>query len=209
MSGDVRKGGKHFRGDLQQMQSLPLAAKIDMTQRRIREWVEHWDGMCYVAFSGGVDSTVLKHLVDSLYPDIPAVFSNTGLEYPQLQRFVADIRKGEYSCFNPDVTILRPEFKFDEIIRRYGYPVVSKEVSNTIEGARRSISKGVYSFRLAKLGVDRSEYGGLADSGEHDYANVLKGSKFTQFQWRHLLDSDFRCSDMCCEKMKKKTNAGL
>ena len=33
---------KHNRGDLQQMQSLPLEAKIRMTEQRIQGWVESW-----------------------------------------------------------------------------------------------------------------------------------------------------------------------
>lgn len=33
---------KHNRGDLQQMQSLPLEAKIIMTEQRIRAWVDAW-----------------------------------------------------------------------------------------------------------------------------------------------------------------------
>ena len=59
---------------LQQKQSLPLEAKIAMTQQRIREWYEHWDGEVYVSFSGGKDSTVLLHIVRQMYPDVPAVF---------------------------------------------------------------------------------------------------------------------------------------
>ena len=44
----------HQIWELQQMQSLPLAAKGVMTQQRIREWYEHWDGMVYdPAESGG------------------------------------------------------------------------------------------------------------------------------------------------------------
>ena len=64
----------HQIWELQQMQSLPLSAKVVMTQQRIREWYEHWDGMVYVSFSGGKDSTVLLHLVRDMYPDVPAVF---------------------------------------------------------------------------------------------------------------------------------------
>ena len=64
----------HQIWELQQMQSLPLSAKVVMTQQRIREWYEHWDGMVYVSFSGGKDSTVLLHLVRDMYPSfrIPA-----------------------------------------------------------------------------------------------------------------------------------------
>lgn len=49
--------------ELRQRQSLPLEAKIILTQRRIREWYEAWEGEVYVSFSGGKDSTVLLHLM--------------------------------------------------------------------------------------------------------------------------------------------------
>ena len=116
---------KHTVGDLRQLQSLPLRLKIPMTRQRIREWYEHWDGQVYVSFSGGKDSTVLKHIVDSMYTDVPAVFVNTGLEYPEIQRFVREVKAGKWDCFNADVEILRPEMLFDEVIRKYGYPVGS------------------------------------------------------------------------------------
>lgn len=85
---------RHTKGDLRQMQSVPLAGKILMTKRRIREWYDAWDGQVYVSFSGGKDSTVLKHIVDSMYSDVPAVFVNTGLEYPEIQQFVRDVKAG-------------------------------------------------------------------------------------------------------------------
>ena len=100
---------KHTVGDLRQLQALPLRLKIPLTQQRIRDWYEHWDGQVYVSFSGGKDSTVLKHIVDSMYSDVPAVFVNTGLEYPEIQRFVREVKAGKYDCFNPDVEIIRPK----------------------------------------------------------------------------------------------------
>ena len=71
--------------ELRQMQSLPLELKILKTQLRIREWYEHWDGDVCVSFSGGKDSSVLLHLVRSMYPDVPAVFVDTGLEFPEIR----------------------------------------------------------------------------------------------------------------------------
>ena len=164
-------------------------------------------GHVYLSFSGGKDSTVLKHIIDSMYEDVPAVFVNTGLEYPEIQHFVRDIKRGKYPCFNSNVEILRPEMRFDEVLRKYGYPVISKEVSDTINGARKSIEKGVYSFRLCKLGVKRDEYGGLYDDGAFDYDGALAGSKFRCPKWRFLLDAPFKCSSYCCDAMKKKPAA--
>ena len=67
--------GKHTGSDLYQMQSLPLSAKIQMTERRIREWVEYYgtDGSV-VSFSGEKDSTLLLYIARKMFPDIPAVF---------------------------------------------------------------------------------------------------------------------------------------
>ena len=38
---------------LKQRQSNPLEVKIQMSLQKIREWYTHWQGMVYVAFSGG------------------------------------------------------------------------------------------------------------------------------------------------------------
>ena len=52
----------HQIWELQQMQSLPLSAKVVMTQQRIREWYEHWDGMVYVLTpSAGGDYLKMPH----------------------------------------------------------------------------------------------------------------------------------------------------
>ena len=179
---------RHQPYDLRQMQSLPLDAKIVMTQERIRQWYDHWNGQVYVSFSGGKDSTVLKHIVDGMYDDVPAVFVNTGLEYPEIQTFVREVKAGKYKCFNHDVEIIRPEMRFDEVIRKHGYPIISKQVADTIEGARRNPNGS----RMLRL---NGGYGGREDG---------KQSKFDCPQWRFLLDAPFPISAKCCNVMKKK-----
>lgn len=94
------------------MRALPLEAKIVKTQLRIREWYEHWDGNVYVSFSGGKDSTVLLHIARGLYPEIPAVFSDTGLEFPEIREFVRA---------TPNVTWVRPDMTFRKVIEKHGY----------------------------------------------------------------------------------------
>jgi 3'-phosphoadenosine 5'-phosphosulfate sulfotransferase (PAPS reductase)/FAD synthetase len=44
-------------------------------------------GGVYISFSGGKDSTVLLDLVRRCHPDVPAVFIDTGLEYPEIRSF--------------------------------------------------------------------------------------------------------------------------
>ena len=110
-----------------------------MTKERRRQWYEHWYGMVYVSFSGGKDSTVLKHIVDSMYDDVPAVFVNTGLEYPEIQKFAMSQK---------NVVTVRPEMRFDEVIKKYGYPVVSKEVAHTVCEAKKHAQTGKDAYRI-------------------------------------------------------------
>lgn len=182
----------HDIEDLRQRQALPLQAKILMTQRRIRDWVDYWHDDVYVSFSGGKDSTVLKHIVDSMYDNIPAVFVNTGLEYPEIQTFVREIKAGKYECFNPDVEIIRPEMRFDEVIRKYGYPVVSKIVSKRVEEARSAIANG----RPDAVCVQQIE-------GRYQTPDGRK-SPYNYGNWHFLMDSPFKFSHKCCDVMKKK-----
>ena len=126
------------------MQSLPLSAKIRMTENRIRGWYDHWDGNVYVSFSGGKDSTVLVDIITKMgYKDIPLVFSDTGLEYPEIREFV----KG----YGDRVTWLRPEMNFKKVIEKYGYPFISKEISGAIEETNQFLRK------IKKQGVEVPE----------------------------------------------------
>ena len=115
---------------LKQLQALPLDIKIRKTEQRIREWYEHWEGGVYVSFSGGKDSTVLLDIVRRLYPDVPAVFSDTGLEYPEIKEFVKTF---------PNVTIVRPKHSFKEILTKYGYPIISKEIAECVHHTKKFI----------------------------------------------------------------------
>ena len=174
---------KHLPHDLKQMQSLPLEAKITMTQQRIRQWYEYWDGQVYVSFSGGKDSTVLKHIVDQMYDNIPAVFVNTGLEYPEIQRF---------AMAQKNVITVRPEMRFDQVIKQYGYPVVSKEVAKYIKEARTALQKGDTNYyALQKL------QGRLLDKdGNKSIYNCEK--------WEFMIDAPYQISHQCCDVMKKR-----
>lgn len=117
---------------LAELQAMSLDEKIEITQDRIEDWYMQFSGNVYVSFSGGKDSTVLLHLVREMFPDVPAVFCDTGLEYPEVRQHVREMK---------NVVILRPKMTFPEVIKTYGYPMVSKEVAEAIYYARRTTKK--------------------------------------------------------------------
>ena len=127
---------KHDLSELYQLQGLSLNEKIERTQARIRQWVEHW-GLehVYVSFSGGKDSSVLLHIARQMYPNIKAVFLDTSLEFPELRQFVSTFE---------NVEILKPEKNFRQVIEEYGYPILSKEISECVYGAK------IYLTEIAK-----------------------------------------------------------
>lgn len=167
----------YSKDDLAVMQSWDLQRKIRVTTTRIIEWYEHYNGNVYAAFSGGKDSTVLLDIVRRIYPDVPAVFVDTGLEFPEIREFVKQ---------HENVVWLRPEMNFRKVIETYGYPVVSKRVADTVEYGSRPGS-----FRWKEL------------HGEVIRSNGTP-SEFNCEKWCYLLDAPFKVSARCCNVMKKK-----
>ena len=167
----------YTRQDLSVMQAWPLDRKIRVTQAKIIEWYHHYGGKVAVSFSGGKDSTVLLDLARRAFPDIPAVFVDTGLEYPEIREFVKTV---------PNVTWLRPEMPFSKVISEYGYPVVSKDVARRVRYAKRGSP-----WALCHLN-------GLNRDGTP--------SKYNEryMKWRILLDAPFFVSDACCAVMKER-----
>ncbi|MCL2589232.1 MAG: phosphoadenosine phosphosulfate reductase family protein [Oscillospiraceae bacterium] len=165
----------YTRQDLSVMQAWPLERKIRVTQTKILEWHNHYGGNVAVSFSGGKDSLTLLDLARRCFPDMPAVFVDTGLEYPSIREFVKTV---------PNVRWLRPEMPFNKVIERYGYPVISKEVARRICYARKGSHWAVMSLR-----------GRMKDGTP---------SKFNQryMKWAHLVDAPFAISEHCCEVMK-------
>lgn len=78
--------------ELRERQSWPLMKKIDHALFTIDTFLGRTEGKAYVAFSGGKDSTVLLDLCRIIKPDIKACFVNTGNEYPDIVRFVRELK---------------------------------------------------------------------------------------------------------------------
>lgn len=163
-------------------QAMSLEDKIRFSQKRIEQWVNKFgENGTYISFSGGKDSTVLLHLVRSVFPNIPAVFVDTGLEYPEIKKFVKTF---------DNVEIIRPKMMFNQVLDKYGFPIISKEVSECVDQARKSLLNGKYLYRLEKL------RGTLLDKNGNP-------SPYNQKKWAFLLEAPFKISNQCCRIMKK------
>lgn len=159
---------------LKQRQGQPLDIKEQLTANRIKAYYERLNGNVYISFSGGKDSTVLLHLVRRIYPNVPAVFIDTGLEYPEIRDFVKTI---------DNVVWLKPKMPFTQVIEKYGYPVISKETAQKIREVRETKSEKLKNKRL---------YG-------DEYGNGKLSEK-----WKFLINAPFKISDRCCYVMKKE-----
>ena len=167
---------QHTVAELRQMQAMPLDSKISMSKLRIRWWLDKFDS--YISFSGGKDSTVLLHMARQLSPSIPAVFVDTGLEYPEVRHFALS---------QDNVIRIKPEMSFRQVISTYGYPLISKEVSRMIDVARRH--------------PDGKTAGRFVEGNEHD---LKYGKEYSMVKWNDLKESNIPISNMCCEIMKKR-----
>ena len=121
------------------------------------------------------------------------LFVNTGLEYPEIQKFVKTFAEWLRNTHKIEVVldIVRPEMRFDEVLKKYGYPVISKEVSETVSQARKSAKTGKYTYRLKKLDGELTDKSG-------------NPSAFNMAKHKYLLDAPFPASASCCDVMKKR-----
>lgn len=164
--------------ELKRLQAMPLADKIALAKLRIQEWYEHWDGNVCVNYSGGKDSTVLLHLVRDMYPEVPAMYCDHGMDLKSVRHFVLQ---------TPNVIKVKPEMNFRQVIEKYGWVYPSKAVAHCLAAAKRGAA-----YALANLNGKRLD--GTPSSFMQDrYA-----------KWKYLLNAPFKISDMCCRVMKER-----
>lgn len=159
-------------------QEMKLDDKIDFTCNRIEQWYDYWKGNIYISFSGGKDSTVLLDIVrnKSFLPnanDIPAVYNDTGLEYPEIKEFVKTFE---------NVVVTRPKLTYRQVIEKYGYAVISKEQSSFIQEYRDTKSD-----KLKDIRINGNKWG---------RGKISK-------KWLFMLNAPFKISDKCCDVLKK------
>lgn len=167
-----------------QRKYLPWETKLKLTETRIREWYENWGGQVYLSYSGGLDSTVLLHMIRKIIgPEIPAVFSNTGLEYPEIVRFARQA-SGEFVEICPKGKDGK-RITFKQVVDTYGFPIASKETASKIRKLRHGNLSDKYR-RYLLYGDERGKFGKLPE------------------KWKFLVNAPFDTSEKCCDVMKKK-----
>ena len=162
--------------DLRRLQKKPFAWKVYHAKDVIREFYERENGMVYVSFSGGKDSLVVLDLVRSMYAEVPAVFSNTGIEFPEQVKFVRTFA---------NVTEVYPFKHFPKILKEDGIVYPSKEVAMYVKDARNGVKYAVNAFE----GKD-------TEGNENRYKARFKKYAF-------LLDCGVKISPDCCKLMKE------
>lgn len=182
--------------DLKRFQAESLDDKKQRSLAKIAEWYSYWNNEVYVAFSGGKDSSVLADICalwcKAIQKTLYLVYVDTGLEYPEIKHHVKNYAEYLKQKHEIDVVleIIRPKMRFDEVIKTYGYPIISKETSKVVSAARRLDSKFGDVARERLNGTHKQKDGNI--------------SLFNCAKYAPLLDVDFNISEVCCNVMKKK-----
>jgi len=165
--------------ELQERQRWTLNQKIDHSLYIIDSFLAQVP-TASIAFSGGIDSTVLLYLCRMLKKDIPVVFINTTNEFSEIVKFVKN---------STDVQIIHPKITFIESLEKYGFPLISKLVSGYLNECRNPTEKN-------KKNIDRILNGKIVDGKLNTRYSLPHRYKF-------LLNSKFEISDKCCDYLKK------
>lgn len=170
--------------DLIKLRMLSLEEKEKLSTDYIEDWYNEFDGKIVISFSGGLDSRVLLDIARKKYPNIKAVFSNTGLEFPEIVKFV--------KTFN-NVDIVFPKKSFYYVISNYGYPVISKQISRYVSDLQNPNENNENTRNLRLNGIS------LITQKGKKMPNMKLPNK-----WKFLINAPFKISDKCCNILKKE-----
>lgn len=132
------------------LKKMNLEMKVAYSKMVIQKFFMANKGKVYVSFSGGKDSTVLLHLVRSMYPNIPAVYFDTGMEFPENRKYVKTFDNVEF---------LKPPMTFKEVLDTFGYPCIGKNASHYISLAQRGKPSGIKQMNAeTKFGYKQFKY---------------------------------------------------
>lgn len=177
-------------------QQMDYDFKLAYAKRRAWEFLEHpeIDGNAYVAV-GGLDSITLLLFLRSIGIDVPAV-SVSALEDKSIQRIHRQL----------GVEALKPLKSKVEVIREFGWPVLSKELAGKIALLQNPSEKNA-TVRHAIITGETGAYGGFRKGTRMKmpqkwlekfggYENEREGTSYSV--------PDFLVSDRCCYYLKER-----
>lgn len=150
----------------------------------------------YLAYSGGRDSHFLLWFIREYLHEtrIPAVFSNTGMEIPEIR---------ERALANADI-VLKPAMKHAEIKERFGIPLNTKSSDQWVWEYQRRRDQGISDEDMpnwvkyyAMRQVDAIERG--RKTGQFSFTVVNKKTCEEM-----LAGTLHKVSHLCCDYLKKK-----
>lgn len=182
--------------DFRVKQQMDYAFKMKYARIRAWEFYNHPDvaGNCYVAV-GGLDSITLLLFLRSIGIDVPAV-SVSSLEDKSIQRVHKQL----------GVQPLKPLKSKVEVLREYGWPVISKEVAGKISLLQNPSEKNA-TVRHAIITGETGAYGGYRTGTRMKLAQKwleLFGGYENEREDVNYMTPDFLVSDKCCYYLKEK-----
>ena len=202
MTYEERTKDNQYKMDMFKLkQKLPYEAKVEYAASRVREFYDHLDGQVFVSV-GGLDSITLLVFIRSLKLDVPAV-SVSSLEDKSIQRVQKEL----------GVERLRPALRPDgkpwrkvDIIRQFGYPVLSKEIAGKITLLQHPTEQNA-TVRHAILTGETGEFGGNRTGSRMKLAQKwldLFGGSDPDGAAMGYKAAPFLVSDKCCYYLKEK-----
>lgn len=175
-------------------QSAPYEDKKSRAANLAWEFFNAMEGKCYVAV-GGLDSITLYLFLRSIGIDVPAV-SVSALEDRSIQAVHRAL----------GVQPLKPLKTKVEVIREFGWPVISKEVAGKIQHLQNPTPKNA-TIRHAIITGETGKQGGyrkgtrmqLAKKWLERFGGYENEAEGTDYQI-----PDFKVSDRCCYYLKEK-----
>lgn len=196
-------GSDKIVADFKVKQKQDYAFKRQYAEIRAREFYEHPEinGQVYVAV-GGLDSITLFLFLRSLGIDVPGV-SVSSLEDRSIQRVHKALGITRLkSARKPDG---KPWTK-PEVIRTFGWPIISKEVAGKISLLQHPSDKNA-TVRHAIITGETGEYGGCQKNSRMKLANkwleLFAGSDPEGAALGYKA-ADIQVSDKCCYYLKEK-----
>ena len=182
-----------------QKQSLPYPAKIRHAEIRAKEFYDKMQGDVFCSV-GGLDSiTLLMFLRKTVSKSIPGV-SISILEDKSIQEI--------HRTFD-NFVFLKPLKSKVQVIREYGYPVISKDKAGKIQLLQRPTEKNT-TVRHAIMTGETGKLGGYKTikTGSHmrlpqKWLNLFGGPENEKYGTSYQ-SAPFRVSPDCCYWMKEK-----